>query len=186
MLRYCFVMGGPTMNSIVRIATIDDVVPLAELCARSFYDTYAAENTPENMKAYMTAAFGVEQQSAELADPACIFLMAELEGVAAGYAKMQMGNAPDCVTGANPIELARIYADKAWIGKGVGSALMQACLDESHQQGYETIWLGVWERNLRGQAFYHKWGFVQVGTQVFQLGDDVQNDFVLARSVDHR
>jgi hypothetical protein len=32
-------------------------------------------------------------------------------------------------------------------------------------------------------AFYRKWGFVEVGAQVFRLGRDVQNDVVMQRSV---
>jgi hypothetical protein len=33
------------------------------------------------------------------------------------------------------------------------------------------------------RAFYHKWGFMEVGTQVFQLGDDLQNDLLMQRPV---
>jgi ribosomal protein S18 acetylase RimI-like enzyme len=60
---------------------------------------------------------------------------------------------------------------------------MQACLDEAKQNHCDVIWLDVWERNPRAIAFYRKWGFVQVGTQTFQLGDDLQNDWIMARSV---
>jgi ribosomal protein S18 acetylase RimI-like enzyme len=45
--------------------------------------------------------------------------------------------------------------------------------------GARTIWLGVWERNARAIAFYHKQGFVQAGTQRFLLGDDLQTDWVM-------
>jgi ribosomal protein S18 acetylase RimI-like enzyme len=48
--------------------------------------------------------------------------------------------------------------------------------------GYETLWLGVWEHNERAQAFYRKWGFMQVGYKKFTIGSDVQHDFVMARS----
>jgi ribosomal protein S18 acetylase RimI-like enzyme len=49
------------------------------------------------------------------------------------------------------------------------------------QRGCDTIWLDVWERNLRARAFYQKWGFIEVGTQLFQLGDDLQNDLLMQR-----
>src|SRR4051812_37375359 len=115
----------------VRRATADDAALLAELSAQTFHDTYAADNTPEDMTAHLTTYFGVAQQTVELADPSTFFLIAEIEGVAAGYAKLQLGEAPDCVTGKNPVELARIYVAKDWIGKGVGAALMQVCLTEA-------------------------------------------------------
>jgi len=31
--------------------------------------------------------------------------------------------------------------------------------------------------------FYRKWGFVEAGTQIFQLGDDPQNDLLMKRRV---
>jgi ribosomal protein S18 acetylase RimI-like enzyme len=69
------------------------------------------------------------------------------------------------------------------IGRGVGAALMQACLEEAGRRGCETVWLDVWERNPRAIAFYRKWGFAEVGNQAFQLGEDLQNDILMARAV---
>ena len=85
------------------------------------------------------------------------------------------------VGGAKPIELVRLYASREWIGRGVGAALMRACLEEARGAGYETIWLGVWERNARAQTFYEKWGFRAVGEHVFQLGSDPQRDILMER-----
>jgi diamine N-acetyltransferase len=66
---------------------------------------------------------------------------------------------------------------------GVGAMLMQACLDEAVKQGCDTVWLDVWEPNVRARAFYRKWGFIEVGTQLFQLGSDLQHDLILQRSI---
>ena len=41
------------------------------------------------------------------------------------------------------------------------------------------LWLGVWERNPRAQAFYRKSGFADVGSQVFLVGTDAQTDRVM-------
>ena len=46
-----------------------------------------------------------------------------------------------------------------------------------------TLWLGVWERNVRAQAFYRKQGFTVVGSQIFRLGSDPQRDLVMAKGV---
>ena len=48
---------------------------------------------------------------------------------------------------------------------------------------FAQLWLGVWERNARGIAFYRKAGFVDVGAQEFVLGTGVQNDRVMLRPV---
>ena len=55
--------------------------------------------------------------------------------------------------------------------------------NEALGAGYETIWLGVWERNERAIRFYEKWGFREAGTHDFILGNDVQNDLIMEYSV---
>jgi hypothetical protein len=92
----------------IRRATDNDAPLLAELGARTFSDTFAGQNTPEDMAAYLAASFGPELQRAELADPRNIFLIAEDEGVAIGYAHLRAGEPPACVSGSKPIELSRL------------------------------------------------------------------------------
>jgi ribosomal protein S18 acetylase RimI-like enzyme len=58
---------------------------------------------------------------------------------------------------------------------------MRAVEDAARGRHADTVWLGVWERNLRAQAFYRKHGFAVVGTQVFMMGSDAQRDFVMAK-----
>lgn len=168
---------------IVRRGKADDAELLAQLGARTFSETFAADNTREDMAAYLSAAFSREQQAAELADPRATFHIAEANGVAVGYAMVRSGNAPDGVTDDNPIELVRLYVSRESLGSGVGAALMHACIREAKQSGYETLWLGVWEHNHRARAFYRKWNFHEVGTHVFQLGADPQTDVLMQRSL---
>jgi diamine N-acetyltransferase len=163
----------------IRRANRDAASLLAELGARTFAETFAADNTAEDMAAYIAASFGLAQQTAELDDLESIFLIAEVGGVAAGYAKLHPGEPPPGVEGERPIELVRLYVLREWIGRGVGQVLIRACLDEARQAAYQTIWLGVWERNARAQAFYHKWNFRVVGEHVFQLGSDPQRDLLM-------
>jgi ribosomal protein S18 acetylase RimI-like enzyme len=169
-------------DTIIRRASAADAALLADLGARTFVETFAADNTPEDMSAYLAASFGQHQQAAELAEPDSFFLIAEVEGTAAGYARMDGAAAPPSgVTKNKPIELVRLYVSQEWLGRGIGASLMHACLSEATQQGYCAIWLGVWEHNLRARAFYRKWNFHEVGTHVFQLGNDSQTDILMQR-----
>ncbi len=170
-------------NLIVRVGKAEDAGLLVELGARTFSETFAADNTPEDMAAYLPSAFGPAQQAAELADPHCLFHIAETNGVAVGYAMLRSGNVLDGVTSNKPIELVRLYVSRESLGSGAGAALMQACIGQAKQRGYKTLWLGVWEHNHRARAFYRKWNFHEVGTHVFQLGDDPQTDILMQRSI---
>jgi diamine N-acetyltransferase len=170
-------------NVSIRRAKPDDAGLLADLGARTFSETFASDNTAEDMAAYLASSFNLAQQTDELADPAAIFLIAEVDGVAAGYAKLYAGKPAGEIEGAKPVELVRLYASREWLGRGVGDALMRACVVEAQQAGHETIWLGVWQRNARAQAFYRKWNFRAVGEHPFQLGSDQQTDILMERAI---
>lgn len=167
----------------IRLATSEDAELLAELGARTFRDTFAPDNTEADMADYLESAFRPTIQAGELADPRSAFLVAHADGSPAGYARLRTGDSPACVGGHAPVEIARFYADAPWIGRGVGAALMDASLRLATDKGCDIIWLDVWERNLRALAFYAKWGFAVVGSQSFQLGSDLQNDLLMARTV---
>jgi ribosomal protein S18 acetylase RimI-like enzyme len=57
--------------------------------------------------------------------------------------------------------------------------LMAEAHRAARELGGRHIWLGVWEHNPRGIAFYRKTGFVEVGTHDFYVGSDRQTDRVL-------
>ena len=167
----------------IRRGTVDDAGLLSELGARTFSETFAADNTSEDMASYVATSFSVAQQTAELENSASTFLIAEVNRRAAGYAMLREGEPEKGVEGANPVELVRLYVSRDWLGRGIGEQLMRACIDEARQAGHETIWLGVWERNARAQAFYRKWNFRTVGEHMFELGSDLQRDIVMERTL---
>jgi ribosomal protein S18 acetylase RimI-like enzyme len=170
-------------NLVIRRAKGGDARLLAQLGARTFSETFASDNSDADMSAYLASAFSETQQATELADPSSTFHIAEANGVAAGYALLRSGIAPDSVTNDQTIELVRLYVSREHLGHGVGAGLMQVCISEASRLGYRTLWLGVWEHNLRAQAFYRKWNFREVGTHIFQLGGDAQTDLLMERSL---
>jgi diamine N-acetyltransferase len=167
----------------VRRAQPADAAALASFAARTFRETFEADNTPENMALYLEANYGAERQAAEIRDAGVVTLLAEDGRRLAGYSQLREGPAPDCVPGAAPIEIRRFYVDHDWQGKGVAQSLMMASIETAIERGARTVWLAVWERNLRAQAFYRKCGFEDCGAQDFMLGRDRQTDRVMVRAL---
>ena len=163
----------------IRKARAEDNELISTLGRESFFDSFAADNSPEDMAAYLEESFNPGIQAAELAEPSSRFLIAEAGGVPVGYARLVEAPALPCISAHRPIRLARLYACKGWIGSGVGAALMTACIAEAQQRQCDGIWLGVWRKNVRAIRFYRKWGFSEMGTQSFLLGNDRQTDRVL-------
>src|SRR5664279_1757830 len=94
------------------------------------------------------------QQTAELADPGQVTLLAEHLGTIAGFAQLRTKRPPPCVTGDAPVEIARFYVDRAHHGTGLAQQLMAAARAAAIEMGGRTLWLGVWERNPRAIAYY--------------------------------
>lgn len=172
------------VNITIRSAVPADAARLAELAARTFRATFAADNAAEDMAAHLTQAYGPLQQGRELTDPNIVTLLADANGRSVGYAQLRRGPAPQCVTGEAPIELWRFYVDREWHGHGIAQVLMRHVELVAQRTGARTLWLGVWERNERAKAFYRKSRFVDVGSHVFMVGTDAQTDRVLVRSLE--
>jgi diamine N-acetyltransferase len=176
----------------IRRATIEDAPTLAELGVRTFVDAFAAANHPDDLALYVTRTYGEPQQRRELAHPNIVTLIGEErigeeDAVPIAFVQLRRGGEPPpCVDGPAPVEIARFYVDRAWHGRGIAQALMRAACDAALTLlGGSTIWLGVWERNPRAIAFYGKCGFVDVGSHLFLLGNDLQTDRVMVRSASH-
>lgn len=166
---------------VIRAAEPADASYLAELAARTFITTFAADNNPADIDAYVAKAFSKDTMLQELEDSQSIFLLAVADGTNIGYAKIRKGEPPDCVDGPKPIELERLYVDASKQSGGVGAALMQAVFEYARGEGYETVWLGAWEKNPDARRFYERQGFAAVGSKYFMVGNDRQNDVVMCR-----
>jgi len=175
------------MNSIsIRPATIEDAKVLTDLAYTTFWDAFAhhPKNAPDDLNHYMRQAFSEEQILSELQDENSIFLIAELDGEAAGYAKLILDNIEPGIAAERPVELSRLYSHQQFLGKGIGQGLMNACVERAKEDGRDVMWLGVWEYNPRAQRFYEKNGFRIVGSHVFLLGEDPQTDLLMQREID--
>jgi diamine N-acetyltransferase len=171
------------MSITIRPGTPADAEALAALAARTFRDTFAADNRPEDLALYLSQAYGPIQQGRELADPNISTLLADTGHDLAAYAQLRCGTSPDCVAGESPLELWRFYVVREWHGRGLAHTLMQQVDAEAERLGARPLWLGVWERNERALAFYQKCGFVDVGSHIFVVGSDPQTDRIMVRPI---
>jgi len=169
----------------IRQASQDDAKLLTDLSYTTFWDAFAhhPKNAPDDLAHYMRQAFSVEQIADELNDPRAVFLVAEIEGELAGYAKLVCDHIEPGISAEKPIELNRLYSQQKFLGQGVGQTLMDACFDLARENGFDTIWLGVWEYNPRAQRFYEKNGFKEVGSHTFVLGSDPQTDLLMQKEI---
>lgn len=168
-------------NIIIRLASANDADLIAELSRQTFYETFAPDNTKQNMDKFMNERFTHGALAAEVTMPGNIFFLAYSGNDAAGYVRMRESKNPPQLKNVKAIEIARIYAAKNAIGKGVGGALMKKCIEIALKKDCEVIWLGVWEKNKRAIDFYERWGFEKFNEHDFVLGSDIQRDWLMKK-----
>lgn len=171
------------MPLTIRQATPEDAALLASFATQAFTDTYRGLDDPQEIADYVAEHFTPEVVAGVIEDPACSTLLAWVGEQLAGYAVVRAEPAPGCVAGAAPLQLWRLYLGEGFIGQGLGARLMAAVHAEARKRGAQTLWLGVYDRNLRAVAFYKRFGFVQVGGKEFLFGGRTYFDPIYAAPV---
>jgi diamine N-acetyltransferase len=141
-------------------------------------------NTPENMMMYINEKFTIRKIREEMEEPGSLFFLAEKDHRAIGYARVRSSQHLPELNGVNAVEIERLYTEKNFIGKGIGRLLMNTCLEYARQHSFKTVWLGVWEQNVRAIEFYKKLGFEKFSHHVFMLGRDAQIDHLMKKNLD--
>lgn len=164
----------------IRRALPSDAAALAEIAERTFRDTFAADNNPDDLEAYIAKAYGEAQQWREIESGTVTLLVEDdHDGELIAFAQLiRRASSPH-----GDVEIARFYVDKTHHGRGIAQTLMQEAVETARRLGGTTLWLGVWEHNPRAIAFYVKCGFHDVGSHPFLVGTDLQTDRVMARVI---
>lgn len=165
-------------------ANVSHAPLLTAISLQSFCEAFEKDNNPEDFKTYTDEAFSEEQIIQDIQTPGSIFYLAYINDEAVGYARLRLSTeVNDKFPDKKLIELHRLYSLGKYIGRGVGKALMNHCLEQAKHKGYELIWLGVWEHNDHAQGFYKKFGFEKFSSHVFMVGNDPQTDFLLKKTL---
>ncbi len=166
------------MKLFLRAASVKDAAIIADFARQTFETAFGPDNDPDDMRTYLDACFTITQIQDELIKPDVIYLLAYADNLLAGYVKLEAGPPPDYITAIKPVQLSRIYVAAHLLGKGIGTKLMRLTLQECRQLGYDSVWLGVRDQNLRAHKFYERCGYKTIGKLSFILGNDKQIDKV--------
>ncbi len=163
----------------IREAQEKDLPRLQQFSIKTFIDSFGEDNTKEDMDHYIEQAFNEDQIRAAFKEPDATFFLAFQNDELAGYARVR--NNQEEIHDLQALELHRIYVDNKIIGRGIGKILLDYCLEYARSQNKKSMWLGVWEKNIRAREFYKKHGFKEFSQHDFLLGKDLQTDILMKR-----
>ena len=165
---------------MIRRGDINDVALLQQIGRKTFDDTFGNTCTKEDMRGVLDLFFNSAQVALELQDESDNFFFFEQDGIAKGYLRINAKHACplDSFQNRKSIELVRLYILKEFHGLGVANELMNFALDFARNNGFDLMYLSVWEYNFRARGFYEKHGFVNTGLENdFPLGSTPQTDY---------
>ena len=168
-----------TENIEIKKVSIEAIEQLQQIGKQTFFETFSAGNSEENMTKYLEEGFSIEKLTSEVADPNCEFYFALIENNVIGYLKLNFGASQTELKDDKALEIERIYVLKEFHGQKVGQLLYDKAIQIAKQANAAYVWLGVWEENPRAISFYKKNGFVEFDKHVFVLGDDEQTDIMM-------
>jgi ribosomal protein S18 acetylase RimI-like enzyme len=167
----------------IKKITMEEIPALRNLSVQTFIETFARENTIENLQEYLDRSLTIEQLTIELTDTNSDFYFALSNNEPIGYLKINWGRSQTEIQDDKGLEIERIYVPLEFHGKSIGPILLDKALEIAKEKNADYVWLGVWERNLRAIRFYEKNGFVPFDKHVFKLGQDEQTDIMMKKNM---
>jgi ribosomal protein S18 acetylase RimI-like enzyme len=175
----CIAIIKKMLDFKITKATLDNLDLLQKISKQTFFETFAAFNSKENMKQYLNESLSLEQLKLELENEFSEFYFAYNENEVIGYLKINRGESQTEKTSKNSLEIERIYVLEKFQGKKVGQMLFQKAVEMAKSYQKNTIWLSVWEKNEKAIQFYLKNGFEIFEKHIFKLGEDLQTDLLM-------
>lgn len=163
-------------TTTIRRAVAADADTLASFGARLFASTCDDDTPAAELAAYLSEHFSPDRQRAEILDPSgCVFVAMEGAEQMLGYAH--------AIKDTEEMLLNRLYLDERARGTGLAALLLDAIETQCRSAGQRKLRLSVFEKNARAIAFCQRSGFATVGTASFHIGEDIQSDLIMEKSL---
>ncbi|KAG2177376.1 hypothetical protein INT44_007887 [Umbelopsis vinacea] len=169
----------------IRDATVDDAESVAAIGREVFTISFGYSVSEEDLQTYLQETYTEALVCEDIKDPLTHLMVAcNADDKVLGFVQLIKGSSEPCVEDAeNAIKLQRIFVHHESHGLGIGKLLIKMAEKVASSQGYKTLWLGVFEENIKAQKLYEKSGFIHVGEQDFKLGECVQTDIIMSKTL---
>ena len=126
------------MKLMIRKATNADAEILADLGAKTFYETFRPHNTENDMQAYIKKAYSKNAIEENLLNKNIQYFIAFDANAPIGYIKLIKHASLEKLTTKNNIELEKIYVYNSYHDKKVGKELMLTAIQFSKEERFNS------------------------------------------------
>jgi len=163
---------------IVR-AGLDDAIGILELSRKTFIETYYDVSEKSTVLKYLDTHITLQKILNDLQHPSILFYIARKGIQNIGFLKLTENRIPKGIAGKKCLMLDKLYVLQEFHGKSIGTELMNIAKNYAHSEGFQVIWLQVWQKNNKAILFYQNAGFVVYETALFDYYDEPEHDFLL-------
>ena len=160
------------MNLSIRRWARADLPTIQQLLLETWLDAYGSFIPREDLVGYLQAQYSQAKLEALFADPDVTGLIAEVDGVLVGYAKLYHARAEQ------RFYVHQLYILPAKQGLGLGHRLMACAEERARELGAERIWLGVMVKNAQAVAWYRRMGYTVTETSPFVMSSTTVDHFI--------
>jgi len=167
----------------IRPVTETDLPVWMQLERDTFTETFSPVYASHDLQTFIQEKKNDSILKAEWEQKDSFFYILWEGPAAAGFIKLNLHRQPDNGTllPTPVMELERIYVRSEFQSKKYGKQLMHFAYEQAKKNFVRTLWLGVWEHNLKARQFYEKEGFSAFGEHSFKVGSQVDRDLLLAK-----
>lgn len=178
-------MSQISTDNVVTILEAEEqhISLLRDIGAQTFREAYMDDADAENMEIYIKETFTIANIETDFYNPCTKFLLVQYQGKWAAYVLLRWDHTHESMEGTKALRIHRIYVVQEFWRHKIGSNLMNYIVSFAKQQGYEYLWLVVWNENLKAIQFYYHWSFEHCGYQAFHFGSEVTNDWVMRKKL---
>lgn len=173
-----------TSNAKLQKCTLDQVQLLQHLAIKTYQETFANSNSDALLQKYYKASLNLPLLSSQLQNKDSEFYFVYLtdedkqQHKPAGFLKLNIDTAQTDLLDPTALEIEKIYISKQFIGKGLGTKMINFAIEKAKFHHKKYLWLGVWESNYSALTFYKKKGFTKFSQHDFDMGGDIQRDLL--------
>ena len=177
------------MTSTINIRPVqpDMLETLVQLEQQTFTETFRDTYSKEDMEAFLSEKKSVAAIEQERLKEGARYYICYYGDAPAGFLKLNLDKQPDdeahTLLPTPVMELEKIYVLQAFQGLKLGKALIYHAYKMAGEHQAKTIWLGVWEHNMKARNFYEGEGFERFSEHRFLVGSQLDTDLLYKKSI---
>ncbi len=168
----------------IREANTKDAVHIALLGRITYTESHGKyiENKAYLLDFYKTH-HSVSKIREEINDPNNLFWIVFSDELPIGFAKLSLNSNFPKSKNTNSCKLQRLYILNDFISLKIGSQLQEIILKKAIDLKFKTIWLTAYYKNTKGIHFYKKYGFQEIGSIDFFVGEKNYENLVFSKKL---